>query len=74
MWHVKDLILIFFECNAIYGEDVKDRSNTLKGCNAMYAMYVKDVEDSKRNKRKHNTLDWLYLLKPLEMYIAYIAQ
>ena len=25
-----------------------------KGCNAIYAMYVKD---SKRNKRKHNTLD-----------------
>ena len=34
MWHVEgvgDLILIFFECNAIY---VKDRSNTPKGCNA----------------------------------------
>ena len=26
-------------------EDVKDRSNTPKGCNAMY---VKDVEDGKR--------------------------
>ena len=34
----------------------------------MYAMYVEDVEDIKRNKRKHNTLDWLYLL------ITYIAQ
>ena len=48
MWHV---------------EDVKDRSNTPKGCNAMYvedvkdtsntpkgcnAMYVGDVEDGKR--------------------------
>ena len=60
MWHVKDVgdvILIFFECNAIYVEDrsntpkgcnaiyvedVKDRSNTPKGCNAMY------VEDGKR--------------------------
>ena len=42
MWHVKDVrdvILIFFECNAIY---IKDRSNTPKGCNAMY------VEDGKR--------------------------
>ena len=44
-------------------KDVKDRSNTPKGCNAMYvkdvedrsntpkgcnAMYVKDVEDEKR--------------------------
>ena len=31
MWHVKDVrdvILIFFECNAIYVEDVENRSNT----------------------------------------------
>ena len=48
MWHVEDVgdvILIFFECNAIYVkdvEDVEDRSNTPKGCNAMY------VEDGKR--------------------------
>ena len=66
MWHVKDVgdvILIFFECNAIYIQDVEDRSNTPKGCNAIYvedvkdrsntpkgwnAMYVKDVEDGKR--------------------------
>ena len=42
MWHVEDVgdvILIFFECNAIYVKDAKDRSNTPKGCNAMY---VKD--------------------------------
>ena len=66
MWHVEDVgdvILIFFECSAIY---VEDRSNTSKGCNAMYvkdvedvkdrsntpkgcnAMYVKDVKDGKR--------------------------
>ena len=47
-------------CNAMYVEDVEDRSNTPKGCNAMYvedvkdrsntpkgcnAMYVEDVED-----------------------------
>ena len=47
-------------------EDVKDRSNTPKGCNAMYvedvedrsntpkgcnAMYVKDVKDGKRTYR-----------------------
>ena len=39
MWHVKgvrDVILIFFECNAIYVKDVEDRSNTPKGCNAIY--------------------------------------
>ena len=48
MWHVedvRDVILIFFECNSIYVEDVEDRSNTPKGCNAMY---VEDVEDGKR--------------------------
>ena len=42
MWHVenvRDVILIFFECNSFY---VEDRSNTPKGCNAMY---VEDVED-----------------------------
>ena len=47
----------------MYVEDVEDRSNTPKGCNAMYvedvedrsntpkgcnAMHVKDVEDGKR--------------------------
>ena len=44
----------------MYVEDVKDRSNTPKGCNAIYvedrsntpkgcnAMYVEDVEDGKR--------------------------
>ena len=45
MWHVedvRDVILIFFECNAIY---VEDRSNRPKGCNAMY---VEDVGDGKR--------------------------
>ena len=55
MWHVedvRDVILIFFECNAIYVEDVEDRSNTPKGCNAMY---VEDVEDSK----EHTHTFWL---------------
>ena len=37
--------MVSFECNAIYVEDVKDRSNTPKGCNAMY---VEDVKDGKR--------------------------
>ena len=39
------LNMVSFECNAIYVKDVKDRSNTPKGCNAMY---VEDVEDGKR--------------------------
>ena len=43
--YVRDAILIFFQCNAIYVKDVKDRSNTHKGCNAMY---VEDVEDGER--------------------------
>ena len=30
----------------MYVEDVEDRSNTPKGCNAMY---VEDVEDGKRS-------------------------
>ena len=34
-----------------------DQVHLKKGYNAMYAMYVKDVEESKRNKRKHNILD-----------------
>ena len=45
--YVRDVILIFFECNAIYVEDVEDRSNTPKSCNAMYVKDVKDVEDGK---------------------------
>ena len=48
MWHVQnvgDVILIFSEYNTIYVEDVKDISNTPKGCNAMY---VEDIEDVKR--------------------------
>ena len=39
------LNMVSFECNAIYVKDVKDRSNTPKGCNAMY---VEDVKDGKR--------------------------
>ena len=39
------LNMVSFECNAIYVEDVEDRSNTPKDCNAMY---VEDVEDGKR--------------------------
>ena len=37
-------------------EDVEDRSNTPKGCNAMY---VEDVEDIKTS---HNRFPWVYLI------------
>ena len=36
-----------------------DQVHLKKDYNAMYAMYVEDIKDSKRNKRKHNTLDCL---------------
>ena len=59
--------MVSFECNAIYVEDVEDRSNIPKGCNAMYvedrlntpkgcnAMYVEDVADGK----EHTHTFWL---------------
>ena len=36
------LNMVSFECDPMYVKDVEDRSNTPKGCNAMY------VEDGKR--------------------------
>ena len=60
--------MVSFECNAIYVEDVQDRSNIPKGCNAVYvkdvedrsntpkgcnAMYVEDVEDVEDGKRTY---------------------
>ena len=45
------LNMVSLECNAIYVEDVKDRSNTPKGCNAMYVEDVIDVKD------RSNTLE-----------------
>ena len=39
------LNMVWFECNAIYVEDVEDKSNTPKGCNVIY---VEDVKDGKR--------------------------
>ena len=67
MWYVedvRDVILIFFECNAIYVEDVEDRSNLPKCCNAMY---VEDVEDGKRTYRHiyaHNFLNIQPIFNP----------
>ena len=59
MWNVEDVgdvILIFFECNAIYVKDVKDRSNTPKGCNAMYVEDVKDVKDRSNTPKGCNAI------------------
>ena len=42
---VRDVIPIFYDCNAIFVEDIEDGSNTPKGCNAMY---VKDIKGGKR--------------------------
>ena len=59
MWYVKDVILIFFECNAMYVEDVKDGSNIPKCCNAMY------VEDGKRTDiYAHHFLNIQPILNP----------
>ena len=38
---VRDFILIVFVCNAMYVEDVEDRSNAPKGL----MLFVGDVED-----------------------------
>ena len=48
----------------MYVEDVKDRSNTPKGCNAMY---VEDVEDWKRTYTHifaHNFLNTKWIFNP----------
>ena len=58
------LNMVLFECNAVYVEDVKDRSNTPKGCNAMY---VEDVEDGKRTYTHilvHNFLNIYWIFNP----------
>ena len=45
--------MVLFECNAIYVEDIKDRSNTPKGCNAMY---VEDVKDRSKTPKGCNAM------------------
>ena len=44
----------FLECNAIYVEDIQDRSNIPKGCNAMY---VKDEKRTYTQIFAHNFLN-----------------
>ena len=45
--------MVSFECNAIYVEDVKDRSNIPKGSNAMY---IEDVEDRSNTPKGCNAM------------------
>ena len=59
MWHVEDVgdvILIVFVYNAIYVENAEDRSNTPKGCNAMYVRDVKDVKDRSNTPKGYNAM------------------
>ena len=61
---VRDVILIFYDCNAIYVEDIEDRSNRPKGCNAMY---VKDIKGGKRTYTHifaHNFLNIQSIFNP----------
>ena len=67
MWHVKNVknvIQIFFEYNAIYVEDVQDRSTTLTGCNAMYVKYVKDGKRTCTHILSHNFLSIQLIFNP----------
>ena len=48
--------MVSFECNAIYVEDVEDRSNIPKGCNAMYVEDVKDVKDRSSTPKGCNAM------------------
>ena len=48
--------MVSFECNAIYVEDVEDRSNIPKGCNTMYVGDVKDVKDRSNTPKGCNVM------------------
>ena len=50
------LNMVSFECNAIYVEDVEDRSNIPKGYNAMYVGDVEDVEDKSNTPEGCNAM------------------
>ena len=60
--------------NAIYVEDVEDRSNTPKGCNAMY---VEDVEDGKGTYTHifaHNFLNIQLIFNPQKVLCVEVCQ
>ena len=48
--------MVSLEYNAIYVEDVEDRSNIPKGCNAMYVGDVEDVEDRSNTPKGCNAM------------------
>ena len=48
--------MVWFECNAIYVEDVEDRSNIPKGCNDMYVGDVEDVKDRSNTPKGCNDM------------------
>ena len=48
--------MVSFVCNAIYVEDVEDRSNIPKGCNTMYVEDVKDVKDRSNTPKGCNAM------------------
>ena len=48
--------MVSFECNPMYVEDVGDRSNTPKGCNAMYVEDVEDVKDRSNTPKGCNAM------------------
>ena len=50
------LNMVLFECNAIYVENVIDRSNTPNGCNALYDEDVKDVKDRSNTPKGCNAM------------------
>ena len=50
------LNMVSSECNPMYVKDVKDRSNTPKGCNAMYVEDVKDVKDRSNTPKGCNAM------------------
>ena len=57
-------------CILKHVEDVEDRSNTHKGCNAMY---VEDVEDGKRTYTHilaHNFLNIQWIFNPKKFWKA----
>ena len=56
--------MVSFECNAIYVEDVEDRSNIPKGCNAMYVKDVGDVKRTYKHILAHNFLNTEWIFNP----------
>ena len=50
------LNMVLFVCNAIYVEDVEDRSNISKGCNAMCVRDVEDVKDRSNTPKDCNAM------------------